>query len=790
MRNEATLKYIDKTGQLEKGIDRFPSVYIEGNAATGKTVVIRMFLEKHSEVPHCILDLSVELKQREAFLRKLKDFSKRMAEEELWLVLENMPETLQAEEFACVKEMLHTMKKENKLFFVSRSKPQPEFLQLLWKGKMGQIFGDSLLFSVEDIRTYFRQGNVSLDVRAVHAKTGGWPGCIAVLAHLAEADKTKKIEELLDSYEIKKFIEYEILDTLTAEERVLISRVAGCPWVEEALLKEVWNVENALEKLENLQRKGFFVYEHRRKRWKITPLFEHYIEVQPSATGEERIWYEKRNHITEAFFCLKQAGEDVLYQDYLLRYYPAILSQGIVSEELLKISGNEPKACYLRGIYYYRTQQFEKLQAEMDTIWNIPDRDFETKEILLNITYMNPQVSLTQWLDLLKESLEKDKKFRLYHLLGYSVTYLCGMRDLSGLFSCSLKEERVNAQLWKKAFGEIECKGYQLARIDYYLETDRRTSIPKEDWDLLREKDVMKEPWQIRLAKFYLGCKLQRMQYDERYNEQMLELKESLMEENDLVCVGLTECMSNLYASFYGEKEKMVKWLRYASLDTTLKVDDENCVMLYWQAKGYMLLNQYERAEKLLKKLIPYLQSYRRSRYLTELYYQYAIVCWAKNLKGQALICAIEAFGHCGNSRYVSFYAGYGKKGLEVLEAYSEWNRANSPERLSNKKKYNYGNVLRMPWEEYLDVVLRLTKKVIKIQKDLSEDFIEERLTMTEILVLQNIERGLSNQEICTELGVKMPTVKGHIYNLYKKLGVKSRGQALVKGKELGILKS
>ena len=789
MPNKTELKMVDKAKRLEEGISRFPSVYIEGSAAVGKSVAVEMFLKKHSEIAHCQLNMAVEMRNQKKFLEKLEQLKERMEQEKLWLVLENMPETLDEELVGLLKEIVCGMKDENHVFFISRSKPQPELLQLLWKGKMGQIFGEAFLFSVEEIRSYLRQRNVSLDVRAVHAKTGGWPGCVAVLAHLAEADKNKTLEELLESYEIKKFIEYEILDSLTTEENTLISRVAGCPWVDEALLKEVWNVENALEKLENLRRKGFLVYERGRKRWKMNPLFEHYIEAQLPVTGEEHIWYEQHKKIAEMFFCLKKAGEGTLYQEYLLKYYPAVLSQAIVSEELLKIAGNEPKACYLRGVYYYRTQQFEELQTEMNTISNIADKDFETKEILLNIAYLNPQVSLAQWLGLLEEFLEKDKKFRLYHLLGYSVTYLCGIRDLSGLFSCSLKDERAKAQLWKKAFGEIECQGYQLARIDYYLETDRRASIPAEDWDLLREKKMFKEPWQIRLAKFYLGCKLQRMQYDERYNERMIELEASLLEENDLVCVGLATCISNLYASLYGEKEKMVKWLRYASLDTTLKVDDENCVMLYWQAKGYMLMNQYERAEKLLKKLIPYLQSYRRSRYLTELYYQYAIVCWGKNLKGQALKCAIEAFVHCGNSRYVSCYAGYGKNGLEVLEAYREWNRANSAERLSHKKKYNYGNVLRMPWDEYLDVILRLSRKVIKIQRNLSEDFIEERLTMTEILILQNIERGLSNQEICTELGVKMPTVKGHIYNLYKKLGVKSRGQALVKGKELGILK-
>ena len=82
MRNEATLKYIDKTGQLEKGIDRFPSVYIEGNAAVGKSAAVRMLLEKHTEISSLIFDTEKELKKPEKFQEKLIRAKQKMREEE------------------------------------------------------------------------------------------------------------------------------------------------------------------------------------------------------------------------------------------------------------------------------------------------------------------------------------------------------------------------------------------------------------------------------------------------------------------------------------------------------------------------------------------------------------------------------------------------------------------------------------------------------------------------------------------------------------------------------------
>lgn len=57
MRNRSNLCYIDKTKYLEEGISRFPSIYIEGNAACGKTTAVEMFLQNHPEVETHIFEI-------------------------------------------------------------------------------------------------------------------------------------------------------------------------------------------------------------------------------------------------------------------------------------------------------------------------------------------------------------------------------------------------------------------------------------------------------------------------------------------------------------------------------------------------------------------------------------------------------------------------------------------------------------------------------------------------------------------------------------------------------------
>jgi LuxR family maltose regulon positive regulatory protein len=62
-----------------------------------------------------------------------------------------------------------------------------------------------------------------------------------------------------------------------------------------------------------------------------------------------------------------------------------------------------------------------------------------------------------------------------------------------------------------------------------------------------------------------------------------------------------------------------------------------------------------------------------------------------------------------------------------------------------------------------------------------------EPLTTREVEVLKLIETGCSNQDIAGQLFISMPTVKRHISNIYAKLGVKSRTQAVAIGKELKL---
>lgn len=89
-------------------------------------------------------------------------------------------------------------------------------------------------------------------------------------------------------------------------------------------------------------------------------------------------------------------------------------------------------------------------------------------------------------------------------------------------------------------------------------------------------------------------------------------------------------------------------------------------------------------------------------------------------------------------------------------------------------------------------VGLRLTrKKIVLVGPEffLNEDALRQlEISKREHEVLELLAQGLSNQEIADKLFVSLNTIKTHTSNLFSKLDVKRRTQAVQKGKNLRLI--
>ena len=64
----------------------------------------------------------------------------------------------------------------------------------------------------------------------------------------------------------------------------------------------------------------------------------------------------------------------------------------------------------------------------------------------------------------------------------------------------------------------------------------------------------------------------------------------------------------------------------------------------------------------------------------------------------------------------------------------------------------------------------------------------DNKLSKRQKQLIVMLDRGLSNREIADELGISEHTVKVHLWRLFRRLGVKSRTQALHHARSHGLL--
>jgi len=92
--------------------------------------------------------------------------------------------------------------------------------------------------------------------------------------------------------------------------------------------------------------------------------------------------------------------------------------------------------------------------------------------------------------------------------------------------------------------------------------------------------------------------------------------------------------------------------------------------------------------------------------------------------------------------------------------------------------------------ESVLDSVVthKLLQRIVGSAKETGEEKTGGRLTPREIEVLRLAVRGMSNKDIADELFLSLRTVKAHLSNIFNKMGVGSRTEAIIKGLREGYI--
>ena len=781
---------IDKTDVIEEALKDHLAICLSGLPGTGRKTAAAMLVDKHPEVNALYCDVE-EIENASAL-------SRRTEGKVNWYLVRKPKGSRYPDSPEGFRRFTRKMPREDRIFFAVDGRIPDAFLEFVWSGIMAMILPESLQFTEEETCRYLRTCGSRLKGREVYHMTGGWPGCVAMLVRLSsQLDDRWTVWELCSRYEIRQYIGTQILSALPAEEVALLKERAPFPRLEEELEMLLWNDSHRDEE-DRLCARGAMVFVPEKKCWYVHPALRIAIDDRaPEELCRRAVeWYETKGYIQDALTCSRQSGSLLLYRECLLRNFDKI--SFLNYEKAWQWNDlSVPGFLYLEWMESFLRQDRGKLgmlraRAAKLCEGKRPEQQKEIKEVLLNMAYADPDISTEEWMEMLEKYTGDGQKIRLYHILGESVSFLSGLRDLSALFACGGEKEEYYRRLWTDRLVPENQMAYRLARLEYSIVTD---TLP--GWHKLRSEALLPyeedAPWQIRLGSMYIAWLL---------------LDDSDMRGpaqryiDGLVCTLRAEevpaCRWNARALYYlarakcNEKERLMEWLRdtggdigYNTGRTRFHTAAEVKVSLY--------VGDYRRAEELLPELIDYFRNGNSRRWLAESLFQQALVEQEKGMSGQALQLAAESVQVAVPYRYVRIYTGYGLGGAKLLEQYAA---LNGPPETVQSRRYNEKeeeiSVFEMSGEQWIGYLAREASgrsAYSPVPADESAGIRRaERLTPTEVLVLKYLEKGYSNSRISEEMNIRLSTVKSHTYNIYRKLEVSNRTQAVQRARDLGLL--
>ena len=217
-----------------------------------------------------------------------------------------------------------------------------------------------------------------------------------------------------------------------------------------------------------------------------------------------------------------------------------------------------------------------------------------------------------------------------------------------------------------------------------------------------------------------------------------------------------------------GKLTEAEKWVE----SSNLKVDGD---LSYLQENDYITLvrlliaqKNYNVANELITRLLDFSGEAERNTRVLELMILQAIVNYEQGNKNQAQKIILQALKMAEPEGFIRTFLDEGPVVASLLYLL-----------ISNEPDTSYaGEILR---------AFR-TQEIAFQEKEVSKSDLIEPLSDREQEVLQYLAEGLSNREIAQKLTVSLSTVKTHTRNIYGKLGVNSRTQAIVQAKIWGII--
>lgn len=590
--------------------------------------------------------------------------------------------------------------------------------------KIELFYANEFMFSLSDSKVYFRK--YKLNEKEIIKLYEQSLGNIYVMEHLYRYSYDKYLKEYITVCK----------ETLGFMEQAYINMIGMFDVVEEKMLTYLWNMD--LMYVEQLCKKGFLVKD--KGQYKVPAYISFYTECSYDQYHNIYTYYKAKQYYAKAYrYAYSKEDRLDLYKNHGIN---VVLS--LKENELINID-DEESSFIMQVLCCFRLNKQDSIKELLE--YKEIDEDYMLAMLLLE------DISIEEW-------ISKAKQMKL-------MLYLPPMLFVNGFFRSRLflKDLLKNKQLLHEFLSYIENAQdwFTLFSFEEAIES-MNIAYAKQ---LLNKMNIKEDCLEVQFIKALLICRLNIV---DGYRKEMIEIPEVLMDK----IYQRDDVLTQSFSMF--EIEKAVIFNQKEQLSFYYGEEPYSITDPYGHLLEVSILFRLKKYEKAMSRMNVFMKEDEDHSYMISyMKYIYALCLMEMHKETEALKMLSESLQYNGPMRHSSFYSYFGQQTIDLMKIYIGMLKSDVK---AVKKQYHKAiskeSDLLMDYHAYINVIIKNAKSFIMEESNTLNVF-----TPQELKVLNYLKKGYTNQMIADAMDLRISTVKTHISNLFTKLGVKNRVEAI-----------